>query len=836
MSPNSHNLPYIPATGNSHAKLLILGEAPWKDEIIAGKPFVGASGKELDRLLSDAGINRSDCWISNVCKYPVPPPPADKKIPFKVRAEHIGIDLDKELNDLQTEINNIKPNCILALGGTALWATTGKLKIGQFRGSILHGMGRKVVATYHPAHLLYSAKGGEIKGYWNRQVMILDMKRALDESRTSELELPSRNLQVCKTSAQLSDFIARYKFSSYPAIDIEANGRCIPACIGISFNPYEGLTVPLWNEGTLIPKSEIVQMWLLLSELLSNSDVIGQNFKYDQDKIRRLGFIIKSLYSDTMLKAFTINPELPKGLAFNTSIYTREPFYKDEGMYEGSDEDLYIGCARDACVTKEIDLAMDSDIDELGLRNFYQNFILKLHDLYLDIENEGFYINTDKRALLIEKYVKWSERLSYEIYKLVGDNVNVNSPKQVSLLLYDNLGLPRRNGTGEEELTALLNNQSGAKNPVHRRILEIILEKRKVDKTIGNYLMALPDYDGKMKTTYFLCLETGRTSTGQLEPPIRPPLEYKDEENKKKKKVIGTAFQTITKHGDVGNDVRSQYIPEKGYVLLQADSAQAEARVVFLLADDEQALIDIDTHDYHALTTSWFIGGTEADYSKKVLGYESPQRFMGKTLRHAGHLGAGKRRAAISVNTDARKYKVIDPKTGELLKIQEAFAEIALKIFHRKQPKIREGFHNGIISYLEKDKRFLTAALPYGIDSKVGGKRQFFERWGDELFRQAFSYIPQRTISDNTKAAGLRLKKRDSSLRIIMESHDALLFMIKENEVQNLAPMIKEEMERPLRFENCSLSRRDLIIPCEIEIGENYQDFEKFKFNEIVNV
>ena len=87
---------------------------------------------------------------------------------------------------------------------------------------------------------------------------------------------------------------------------------------------------------------------------------------------------------------------------------------------------------------------------------------------------------------------------------------------------------------------------------------------------------------------------------------------------------MGTSFQAITKHGDIGADVRGMYIPDAGEVFVQLDSSQAEARVVFNLATDEQALKDIDEHDYHALTASWFFGGTEESYSKKVLGYESP--------------------------------------------------------------------------------------------------------------------------------------------------------------------------------------------------------------------
>jgi len=259
----------------------------------------------------------------------------------------------------------------------------------------------------------------------------------------------------------------------------------------------------------------------------------------------------------------------------------------------------------------------------------------------------------------------------------------------------------------------------------------------------------------------------------------------------------------------------------KKYLFVQADSSQAEARVVWLLADDEDALRLVDEIDYHAWTASWFFGGTEQDYSKKILGYEHPIRFAGKTLRHAGHLGAGKRRASIELNTQARKYKI--PIT-----ITEFIAERALRIFHSKQPKIQHVFQASIIECLKKNRQ-LIAPVPYGVNAKYGGKRTFYERWGDELFRQGFSYIPQRTITDNTKAAALRIWKRIPTIKIVMESHDALLFTIPEINSNEWIPIIKEEMERPIRFSNCSIPRRDLIIPCEIEIGYNYKDLSKFK-------
>lgn len=814
--------PYISGYGPMGAKTLILGECPTEQDSATGKPF--SKSRELDTLLREAGISKQNSWLTTVSKYHVSPNYGKNKIPFAVRAKNEGIDINVQLSELQNEINSIKPNAILGVGKTALWALTGHGSIENFRGSILQGMGRKFIPSYNPEHLNWNARDVEFIGYWNRQIILCDYKRFAAQSKFPEIILPHRTLEVARNSHELAQFINRYKDSPNLAVDIEARGHCLPVCIGLAFGPKHGMTVPLWNKGEIsnIPDADLVQMWILLAEVLAHKEIIGQNFNYDRDKILRLGFIINRLKSDIMLKAHALNPELPKNLAFNQSVYTEEPFYKDEGMYEGSINDLFIGCARDACVTYELDEAMQPDIEELGLNKFYNNFLMRLPDFYWEIEKQGFAIDKIQRAALIKKYVAWDEKIRYDLFKLIGTEINVNSPKQVAILLFESWKLPARAGTGEEELTSLLNLQNGVKNPDHRKAIELILEGRRVRKSISTYLMALPDFDGRMRTTCFPCLETGRSNTGQQDPPIRPQVEVIDENGKKKKKVLGTAFQTLTKHGDIGQDVRSMYIPDSDdEIFIQADSAQAEARIVFLLADDEQALTDIDTHDYHALTASWFFGGTESDYSKKILGYESPTRFAGKTLRHAGHLGAGKRRAAISVNTDARKFKIN-------IAITEAIAERALKIFHSKQPKIQQVFHASIIKELEKG-RSLHAPIPYGFDSPIGGKRIFYERWGDELFRQAFSYIPQRSISDNTKGAGIRIKERIPGIKIVLESHDSLLFCIHKSKIDAYCPIIKQEFERPIDFRTCCIPRRPIVIPCELEIGNNYQEFSKYK-------
>jgi len=836
-------LKYVSGHGPIGAKLMILGDSPTPKDTISGKAFTDT--RELGMLLQDVGIRKENCWLSTVSKYEVPPNYGKQRIPFHVRAKSVGIDLDVQLRELQQEIKDVKPNCILALGKTALWALSGKDKITAFRGSIMHGMGTKFVPTYNPQHLSWQATDVEFIGYWNRQIMAFDIRRAIAQSQFPELRLPSRTIEICKSSAQLAEFRARYKGQIKMATDIEANGTCIPVCVGLAFNKHHAMVVPLWNvEGiSHIPDSDLVQMWIILAEMLWEQEIVGQNFNYDRDKLKRLGFAIRKIVDDIMLKSHAINPELPKGLAHNTSIYTEQPFYKDEGMYQGSIQDLFHGCGLDACVTFEINENMDADLNELGMRSFYRNFLMKIPDVYWDIERQGFRVDPVERDRLLRKYIVWDEGVRYELFKLVGAEINVNSPKQIASLLWDNLKFPRRDSTGEEDITALLNTQGvwNKRDESHRRICELILEGRRVRKSISTYLMALPDYDGRMRTTYFPCLDTGRTSTGQQDPPIRPSVEVVDENGKKKQKVLGTAFQTMTKHGDIGADIRGMYVPDDSHfitwehsngqselikvdeeeVFVSADSAQAEARVIFLLAQDEEALHDIDHRDYHAWTASWFFGGTESDYSKKVLGYEHPIRFVGKTLRHAGHLGAGKRRAAISVNTDARKFKIP-------IKIDEAIAERALKIFHSKQPRIQQVFQAQVVECLKRNRQ-LIAPLPYGVQAALGGKRTFFERWGEELNRQAFSYLPQRSISDNTKAALMRIRKRCYGIKCVMESHDGLLFSIPKSRLNQWGPIIKQEMERPIDFSRCSLPRHELAIPCELEQGKNYRDLSKWK-------
>src|SRR3990167_10862331 len=116
-------------------------------------------------------------------------------------------------------------------------------------------MGFKCIPTYHPAHILH--QDGDVKGYWNKEVMLFDLRRALKQSEFSDFRLPKRNIIICRSSFQLEQWLNKYSSSIHPSIDIEAH-KCIPIMIGTAFNKDEAFVLPMWENYSSMPKNEIV--------------------------------------------------------------------------------------------------------------------------------------------------------------------------------------------------------------------------------------------------------------------------------------------------------------------------------------------------------------------------------------------------------------------------------------------------------------------------------------------------------------------------------------------------------------------------------------------------
>jgi len=810
MIPDQYKI-FIPGRGSVSSSIVIVGEAPAKVEIEQLKCFAGPTGSLLMDMLSTVGIDRNEVYFTNAIKYMLGPSKDQygRRLSPETRCDMIGQKWSEQVELLGNEIEALNPTVIIALGGTALQALCKKPfnTISQWRGSVIPGMGRKVVPTYHPAGVLHQANAEEAK-YWMKNVIEFDLIRAKKQAQFPEFRYPPRLLQICTSVRDLEDFLRQHEGEEYVAEDIEAL-KCVPVCLGISFIPSRGMSIPLWGNTEYckiseLDRSELVKIWTILDKLnYGKTKKIGHNFKYDQDKIRRLGFGMRNFYADTMLMASCADPELPKSLEFNTSLYTEEPYYKDEGgefnHHKHPISQLLYYNARDACVTREIKDGLDGQLNELGMASFYYNFYHQSHDLFSAIENYGIRIDEDARRELCLKYVTWEYRLKSDLHNLVGHDVNPNSWQQVGKLLYEDFKLPFRKGTGEEILTALLANN--AKNPKHVQAINLILETRRVKKANGTYILASPDSDGRARTSYFICgTETGRRSTQILKPPIRPVK-------------CGVAWHTLTKHGDIGSDIRRMYIPDPGLVFLQADQSQAEARIVALLCRDFDLLGSFEKIDVHALMASYIFGGEWFDHSKQKHGHETPERFMGKTSKHGTNYDMKKHTLMETINTDARKF-------GIPVNISEWKAGKILEILHEKNPKIRGVFH----------KEIQDLAGGRILCNPFGRKRIFYEKMGDDLFKEMYAQIPQSTVADNTLSGMLKVRnKYPKNVIICGESHDAFLMQVDKQEAEDLGPRIKEDLEVEIDFDKCSLPRGKLTIPWDLEIGENYKDLSKLK-------
>ena len=821
---------YIPGVGSLEPKLLIIGEAPGKYEDEQGIPFVGPTGQLLDSFLFKAGIRRSDCYITNVVKYR--PPLNDLK-----KLHLIGVDIGQQMQELwDNEINKLHPSCILAVGDLALQAVCDVSGILNYRGSILLARDgiTKVVPTIHPAALFSHGGGEETKGglSWVYTKLIeADIIRAAEESLTKTLILPERSLQIARNSLELHRFFREYESLDKAAVDIESI-NCVPVCVGFAFNRRHAISIPLLrvignNRLTDMGDNELDECWRMIDSQLRRLKIIGHNYMYDDYKLSLIGFESPNVYSDTLIKTRVIFPELPdKRLCVVSSLWTREPYYKDDGkeykLGKIKFDNFLKYNARDCAVEFEVDEAQEIDLLALAeqykvpLKSYYYDYMMKKHKLYLKFQNTGKRIDAARQKELKIKYTDMENIVHSRLISRIGDEVNVKSYPQMFNLLYKimKFKIRKRDPTSEDSIVALL---GSSKKKEQKEILQDVLEERRIRDQKSRQISFSPDYDGRCKSAYNIsATETCRSSTGILKKPLRP-------------KKIGLADHTISAHGRLGKDIKSMFIADEGRVIISVDASQAEARVVAVLSEDWELLEAFDKVDIHRRTAGLMFGYTDklelgVDFKHPIidkLPKDGPERFTGKMIRHAGNYDMKKHRLMIEFNTNAQKFEIP-------MDISEWKAGQLIDLFHSASPKIRGKFHADIKDAINSSRVLIDCS---------GGVRIFNGRMDDSLYQEAYANIPQRTIAHLVQGAAIAIDKEldgDKTFMWAEEKHDALCLQAPKNDWEKYAKLMKKYMETPIDFNMyCTLKRNiRLVIPCEIEISRtNYASFEKVKID-----
>ena len=340
--------------GPLDAKIVIVGEAPGEEEERVGVPFVGPAGGLLNAFLAEAGIERAECYVTNVFKqrppnndllswcgskkevggaaYPYPVYKAPGKYILPERAT-------PALEELAEELSAIRPNLVIALGNTACWALLRTSGISALRGTInpcALVSGLKVLPSYHPAAILRA---------WDlKPIALMDFKKAAREARFREIQIPSRWICATPSRADLDWFWWRWlQRAQIISVDIETEKNTI-TCIGFSPSPTVSLVIPFFDktkEGWHYwEKAEDERAaWLLVRRILeSPSRKLFQNGLYDLQYLWRVAKIATNMGDgggeDTMLLHHSLQPELQKSLGFMGSVYCNAPAWK--GMLAAS--------------------------------------------------------------------------------------------------------------------------------------------------------------------------------------------------------------------------------------------------------------------------------------------------------------------------------------------------------------------------------------------------------------------------------------------------------------------------------------------------------------------
>jgi DNA polymerase len=783
------------------ARIAFVGEAPGETEERRGLPFVGMAGSLLDELLQSSGIRRAETYLCNVVKERPPKNNIGKF--FHARGNRIWAspEFDAYLEMLREELSSMPNlNVVVPLGNVPLYALTGHTGITKYRGSILDSTlvpGLKVIPTIHPSAAL--------RNYEYRHYIMFDLKRVKEDSATPDFNLPEYDINLDPTIDEIKDFFARIKEARICGWDTEVV-RLELYCMSFSYDGKHGLVIPfVGDHGNQWSEDEELEIMRLVGDLLEDRKAIkvAQNATFDVGFLFRKYGIVTGPNEDTMIAQAIVAPGFPKGLDFLTSIHTRQPYYKDEGkmyMKVGGDRQAFLRYnALDSLVLLPIMDALHSDLERQGNVETYR-YQRSLIEPIVYMQEHGIRTDVDTMQKLKHENEKERARLESELRELVGYELNHKSPKQLLDYFYDQQKYPvyknRKTGRPTTDADALKRLSRGtaarAGSPVAGKILEI----RKLNKILDTYLSVKISADDRFR---FSCNPVG-TVQGRL-----------------------SSSKTIFGEGTNGQNLppvmKQMLMPDDGWLGVEMDLSQAENRIVAYVAPEPRMIKAFEDYDagtgpdVHRITSSFVFEKppeeiSDEEGSSNLGSGEHSERDWGKRANHGLNYDLGYRAFAL------------------IYELLEKQARMIVYKYHKVYPGVRR-WHKKIQARLGQNRTLVNL---------LGRKRLFLDRWGDSLFKEAYSFIPQSTVADMINRWGmLRLYGASDFVgrsQLLLQVHDSVLYQIPldkgpQNVVHTLL-MMKNSLEQPLEIEG-----RVFSIPtdCKVTI-RNFKDMYKLDLNQ----
>lgn len=779
-----------PGEGPVPAKIMLVGEAFGADEERAGRPFVGASGSELNRMLGEAGILRSEVYVTNLVnarptnnylghwialtkkdRTPAHLPLRDKWVlPIVIQ----GFD------SLQREIEQVQPNVIITVGNYAMWALTGKFGILKWRGSVLrlqwpsledNSKQPVVIPTVHPAAVLRE---------WSyRALAVQDLKRAASYRHTREVVEPVRNFTIRPSYNQvqcvLMDMIFLLEHGElWIDFDIETRAGHI-ACIGISWSAADAICVPLMcaerREGYWSEDEEAAIVFTLYRVLThANARVRWQNGLYDAQYTYRHWHFVPRGAQDTMISAHSCFAALPKGLGFLASMHAKHYVYwKDEGKTwdkNTGEDQLWRYNLLDCVYTREVGESLAETARGLGLAGV-DAVQQRLFWPVLRAMQLGVRVLPDARNKLANDIqAELSAREDF-LTSILGHPINVGSSVQMQKLFYEDLQQKvvwkRKLIQGKMESRPTCDDDALSKiavrEPILKPVCNAIADIRTLGKWLNDFVLMQRDLDGRMRCSFNIAGDAGGKSA---------PYSYRlsSSENafgsggnlqtipSEKSKSAGKAAARGSMDFALPN-IRSMYGPDPGFTFFDLDLDRADLQVVVWEADDamlKAALrLGVDIH----LLNVYTLDNREPPPLEELV--ESHSRYM-------DHRGPRKHQREFSkVFCHATNYvgsaKTVAEHTGR--SIQEV--DRAQKLWFGAHPGIKR-WHERTLAQITKH-RF--------VENRFGFKWFIFDRL-DNLLPEAVAWVPQSTVGILINRIWLAIHDNAPEIMTLLQVHDSL--------------------------------------------------------------
>ncbi len=409
-----------------------------------------------------------------------------------------------------------------------------------------------------------------------------------------------------------------------------------------------------------------------------------------------------------------------------------------------------------ACQDADLALQLSSllwpKVKQNKLDSLYREFELPLIAVLTDMEMWGVKVDTKALGRLSDELESELNHLRKEIYKLSGEEFNINSPQQLGHILFDKMQLPTSGKTRKTKSYSTNMNILQELAPLHP-IAKHTLEFRQLSKLKSGYADSLPllvnPETGRIHTSY----NQSVTATGRLS-------------------SSDPNLQNIPVRGELGQQFRKAFIPEKDHLFLSADYSQIELRVLAHLSRD-RGLIETFHHDrdVHAETAARVFDDAAA------LPLEE-QRRRAKIINFSMIYGA----SAFSLAKE--------------LEASNSEAQSFIDVYYAKYPKVHEFLENKV---REAQQKGCSETL-------FGRKRQVPELQQKDHFAQqagrriALNTPIQGTAADLMKKAMIviwqEIQRQKLKSKMILQVHDELVFEVPDEEKDILEPLVREKMEK----------------------------------------